>query len=128
MKAIELFQNYYQENKTKLAEKIRYYNNSLKDDDLILNGNNLFTCSQCNYHADTFKYFIYNLPKEDNNNNNGNGFNENDTIIILNPPPPEPDFIAIIFSAIDQTIHYPVACKLTDSFQIIENKLIKEYP
>lgn len=39
MKAIELFQNYYQENKTKLAEKIRYYNNSLKDDDLILNKN-----------------------------------------------------------------------------------------
>ena len=101
----------------------------ITEDDLILNGNNLFTCPQCNYHADTFKYFIYNLPKEDNNNNNGNGNSGNDTTIILNPPPPpEPDFIAIIFSAGDQTIRYCVACKLTDSFQIIENKLIKDNP
>ena len=44
------------------------------------------------------------------------------------PPPPEPDFIAITFSAGDQTIRHSFACKLTDSFQIIENKLIKEYP
>ena len=101
----------------------------ITEDDLILNGNNLFTCPQCNYHADTFKYFIYNLPKEDINTNNGNGNSGNDTTIILNPPPPEPDLnIAIMFSAGDQTIHYCVACKLTDSFQIIENKLIKDNP
>ena len=33
-----------------------------------------------------------------------------------------------MFFSGDQTIHYPVACKLTDSFQIIENKLIRENP
>ena len=30
----------------------------ITEEDLILNGNNLFTCPQCNYHADTFKNFI----------------------------------------------------------------------
>ena len=92
----------------------------ITEDDLILKGNHLFTCLQCNYHTDTFKNFIYNLPEEDKNND---GIDTN--------PPSELDLnndIAIMFFSGDQTIHYPVACKLTDSFQIIENKLIKDNP
>ena len=106
---------------------IWYHCEGITEDDLIQKGNYLFTCPQCNYNAKTFKNFIYNLPKEDINNN-GNGNNENDTTTTPDPPPGPDLNIAIIFSAGDQTIHYCVACKLTDSFQIIENKLIKEYP
>ena len=36
--------------------------------------------------------------------------------------------ITIMFFSCAQTIHYFIACKLTDIFEIIENKLIKENP
>ena len=36
--------------------------------------------------------------------------------------------LSVIFSSVDQKIHYSLICKNTDKFNIIENKLYKEYP
>ena len=37
------------------------------------------------------------------------------------------DIISVIFSSLDQKIHYSVACKKDDSFSVVEQKLYKEY-
>ena len=36
--------------------------------------------------------------------------------------------IAILFRTIDQNVNYPIACKSSDSFSTVEEKLYKEYP
>ena len=38
------------------------------------------------------------------------------------------DIISVIFSTLDQRIHYSLPCKKTDSFNKIEQKLYKEFP
>lgn len=37
------------------------------------------------------------------------------------------DIISVIFSSLDQKIHFSVACKKDDSFSVVEQKLYKEY-
>ena len=38
------------------------------------------------------------------------------------------DIISVIFSSLDQNIHYSIPCKKSDSFSKIEQKLYKEFP
>ena len=40
----------------------------------------------------------------------------------------ENQIFAINFISVDQTIHFPIACKKTDRFNLLEEKLFKEYP
>ena len=108
------------------SNKKEIWNNceGITENDLIQNGNYLFTCSHCNYHGDTFLDFIPNLSKNDNNNDN------NDTLVNLNTSTGLDinNDISIMFFSGDQSIHYSVACKLTDTFEMIEKKLINENP
>ena len=99
----------------------------ITENDLIQRGNSLFTCPNCNNHSNTFKEFINNYSTIDNNNgNNGNNDTHNDLNITR-----EFDInnnISIMFFSTDQSIHYSVVCKLTDTFEKIEKKLIQEHP
>ena len=36
--------------------------------------------------------------------------------------------IAIIFSSIDQSIHYAIACYISDKFSVVKEELFNEYP
>ena len=96
----------------------------ITENDLVQKGNYLFTCSRCNYKGDTFKDFIPNFSKTDNYNNN------NDTVVNLNISTGLGinNDISIMFFSCDQSIHYSVVCKLTDTFEMVENKLIRENP
>ena len=96
----------------------------------------LFTCLKCNYHPNSFKDFIPNLSGQivitpvavpvlvaDNNENDNTRTNLNSTpgLNIINDT-------SIMFFSCDQTIHYSVACKMTDTFDGIEEKLLQENP
>ena len=81
----------------------------ITENDLIQRGNSLFTCLNCNYHSNTFKDFINNYSTIDNNNDTHNDLNITRECDINN-------YISIMFFSTDQSIHYPVVCKLTDTF------------
>ena len=96
----------------------------------------LFTCLKCNYHWDSFKDFIPNLSGQivitpvggpvliaDNNENDNTRTNLNSTpgLNIINDT-------SIMFFSCDQTVHFSVACKMTDTFDGIEEKLLQENP
>lgn len=96
----------------------------------------LFTCLKCNYHSYSFKDFIPNLSGQivitpvggpvlvaDNNENDNTRTNLNSTpgLNIINDT-------SIMFFSCDQTVHYSVACKMTDTFDGIEEKLLQENP
>ena len=96
----------------------------------------LFTCLKCNYHSYSFKDFIPNLSGQivitpvggpvliaDNNENDNTRTNLNSTpgLNIINDT-------SIMFFSCDQTVHFSVACKMTDTFDGIEEKLLQENP
>ena len=93
----------------------------ITENDLIQRGNSLFTCPNCNNHSNTFKEFINNYSTIDTNNDTHNDLNITREFGINNN-------ISIMFFSTDQSIHYSVVCKLTDTFEKIEKKLIQEHP
>ena len=46
----------------------------------------------------------------------------------LKIPSPKEQLISIIFTSLDNNIHYSIICKTTDSFSEIESLLLKRYP
>ena len=48
--------------------------------------------------------------------------------LILNIPSPKEQLISVIFSSLDEDIHYSIICKKTDSFSKIESLFYEKFP
>ena len=66
-----------------------------------------WTCNNCKYTSSSFIDFIPSQTKTKEKNE---------------------DYIAIRFISQDQTINYPIPCKIDEPFNSVEKKLNKEYP
>ena len=102
------------------------YCEGIEEQELIQYGKYLFICQKCNYPSDTFKDFIPNISSNDNDRNN----DTNDTManININPGLNINNEMSIMLFSSDQSFHYSVICKLTDTFESIENKLYQDSP
>jgi len=90
-------------------------------------------------HSDTGNIFegcnelIYLKTLSKNNANNLNVNNTNQKIKQLNEEIKKlkreiNDTIAINFFSVSQNINYPIACKITDNFKVLEERLYQDYP
>ena len=88
------------------------------EQELIIIGKSFFFCNKCKWKANRFFDFI---PKVEVNNSIDN-LNTDPDLKLNNP------YISVIFLNTEQTINYSIPCKLSDTFETIENALYKENP